>query len=130
MSSPGSSRRSSRTLVSPPSPLSNTPMGRLSMAGHRPFHRQGDQAVDELGQGGAFVLHQLGVHADGGEAGHGVDLVDEDPAGAPLYEEVAAGQPLAAQGGVSPGGQLLDLVQLFFGQAGGDDGLADAVLVL
>src|SRR5699024_11915909 len=97
MSSPGSSLRSSRTLVRPPSPLSNTPMGRLSMAGHRPFHRQGDQAVDQLGQGGAVVLHQLGVHADGGKAGQGVDLVDEDPAGAPLHKEIAAGQALAAQ---------------------------------
>ena len=39
----GSCLRSSRTPVRPPRPLSNTPMGRLSMVRHRPFPLQEQQ---------------------------------------------------------------------------------------
>ena len=58
----------------------------------------------------------LGYILMGVKAGEGVDLVDEDAAGVLLYEEVAAGQTLAAQCGVGHGGVGLHLVQLFFGQ--------------
>ena len=86
--------------------------------------------IDQGGHGGALVLHELGVHADGGEAGEGVDLVDHHPVGAVLHKEIAAGQALAVQGGVSHGGVGLDLVQLFLAESGRDDHLADPVLVL
>ena len=59
------------------------------------------------------MLHELGIHADGGEAGEGVDLVDHHPVGTMLHKEIAAGQALAVQGGVGHGGVGLDLVQLF-----------------
>ena len=96
----------------------------------RPFQSQSDEAVDEGGHRDALVLHQLGIHTDGGKAGEGVDLIDEDAAGVLLYEEVAAGQTLAAQCGVGHGGVGLHLVQLLFGQLCRDDHLTDAVLVL
>ena len=96
----------------------------------RPFQSQSDEAVDEGGYGDALVLHQLGIHTDGGKAGEGVDLVDEDAAGVLLYEEVAAGQTLAAQRRVGHGGVGLHLVQLFLRQSGRNDHLTDAVLVL
>ena len=68
------------------------------------------------GTGDALMLHQLRVHTDGGEAGEGVDLVDEDAAGVLLHKEVAAGQTLAAQRRVGHGGVGLHLVQLFLRQ--------------
>ena len=86
--------------------------------------------IDEGGMGGALVFHQLRIHADGGEAGQGVDLVDEDAARAVLHKEIAAGQALAAQGRVGHGGVGLYLVQFLFGEVGRDDHLTDAVLVL
>ena len=58
------------------------------------------------------MLHELGVHADGGEAGEGIDLIDHHPVGTMLHKEIAAGQALAVQGGVGHGGVGLDLVQL------------------
>ena len=67
----------------------------------RPFQRKFDQVIDQGGHGSALVLHELGVHADGGEAGEGIDLVDHHPVGTVLHKEVAAGQTLAVQGGVS-----------------------------
>ena len=96
----------------------------------RPFQSQSDEAVHEGRHGDALMLHQLGVHTDGGEAGEGVDLVDEDAAGVLLHKEVAAGQTLAAQRRVGHGGVGLHLVQLFLRQFGRNDHLTDAVLVL
>ena len=76
------------------------------------------------------MLHELGVHADGGKAGEGVDLVDEHPAGVLFHKEIAPCQTLAVQCGVGHGGVGLYLVQLGLRQMCRDDGLAHTVLVL
>ncbi len=52
------------------------------------------EAVHELGIGNPGGLHQLGVHARGGETGHGVQLVHEH--GFAVHEEIDAGETLAA----------------------------------
>ncbi len=41
-------------------------------------HPVGYQPVDHLGIADAACRHRLGIHADVGEAGNGVELVDED----------------------------------------------------
>src|SRR3954467_803722 len=53
--------------------------------------REDDQALAEFRVGDAGRLPELRVDAGLGEAGHGVDLVDQDPA-VRLDEEVAAGE--------------------------------------
>ena len=45
------------------------------------FGGEGDEAVDQLFVGDAGGLPELGVHADAGEAGHGVDFVEVDAGG-------------------------------------------------
>ncbi len=65
------------------------------------FGGQGDEAVDKLLVRKARGLPELGVHADAGKAGHGIDFVEVDagwlrfPAllgfDGGLHEEVDAG---------------------------------------
>jgi ABC-type uncharacterized transport system permease subunit len=43
------------------------------------FDAELDQAVNQFGIGHARCHPHLRIHADGSEAGHGVDLVDEYP---------------------------------------------------
>ena len=97
---------------------------------HRPFHCKSNKAVDELGQGSAFVLHQFRIHTNRGKAGKGVDLVDQHPAGAPLHEKVAPGQALASPQRCRPWLRSLSLRPVSLPTAGRDQGFADAVLVL
>ena len=94
--------------VRPPRPVSNTPMGRLV---HAAFHMCGLSSASAMqtdsmqgGDGGRpSLFHQLGIHADGGEAGQSVDLVDEarGPCRAPQRNRTRA-RPLAAQGACRP----------------------------
>ncbi len=60
-----------------------------------PLDAEPDQAVAQIRVRQAVGLPELGVDAGLGEAGHGVDLVDEDLA-VGLDEEVAAGEAGAA----------------------------------
>ena len=55
------------------------------------FQCQLDEAVDEFAVADAAGLPQFGVHADGGEAGKGVDLVEVEALGAALESAVDAG---------------------------------------
>src|SRR5207249_4448301 len=52
-----------------------------------------DQAVEQLRIGDPAGLPQLGIHADLGEAWHGVDLVEVDRAGVFVEEEIYPRQP-------------------------------------
>src|SRR5215510_7530494 len=52
------------------------------------LHGQLDQPGHQLGKRQATGLPQLGIHADHGEARHGVDLVQIQPPGCALQKEV------------------------------------------
>ena len=67
------------------------------------------QLVDELGVGEAAGLPQLRVHRDRGEAGDGVDLVDQHAAPVGLVEEVDAGHAVAPQRREGGDGESLQL---------------------
>jgi len=54
------------------------------------------EAGEDFGVAEAHVAEQLGVHADRGEAGEGVDLVEVGLEGGAVDQEVDAGQALAA----------------------------------
>src|SRR5437773_6955431 len=63
--------------------------------------READQFVQEARQGEAARLPELGIHGNGGEAGQGVQLVDENAVGAALEKEIHArhaGDPRGAEG--------------------------------
>ena len=55
-----------------------------------------NQSVDDLGVGDAVVDHHFRVHGDGGEAGEGIDFVEDEFSFGGM-EEVNAGQALAFQ---------------------------------
>ncbi len=57
-----------------------------------------DQTVDELTVGDAAGLPELGVHGDAGESGDEVDLVQEQPAGGAIEEEVDPRHAVGVQG--------------------------------
>ena len=66
--------------------------------------------------GDAGGLPEFGVHADAGEAGHGVDFVEIDAGGlacpfwlSGLHEEVDAGEAGAVAGAEGGDGHLADL---------------------
>ena len=104
------------------------------------FGGEGDEAVDELFVGYAGGLPELGVHADAGEAGHGVDFVEVDAGGfgflvlfgfdGGLHEEVDAGEAGAVAGAEGGDGHLADLFGFGFGEIRGDDGDAGVGVVL
>src|ERR1039457_3036447 len=50
--------------------------------------RERDQAVQQFAEANPAVLPHLGVHADGGEARDGIDLVDVEAAGPLLQKEI------------------------------------------
>src|SRR5262249_11676858 len=52
------------------------------------LQRQLDQPVQQLRIGDAACLPQLGIHADLGEARHGIDLVDVERAGIAVEEAI------------------------------------------
>src|SRR5215217_3860287 len=56
----------------------------------RPLQRQSDQAVHQLVQRHAAPLPETRVHADGGEAGDGIHLIDVDMVAVAVHEEIAA----------------------------------------
>ena len=86
------------------------------------FDGQGDEAVDEFFIRDAAGLPELGVHADAGEAGHGIDFIEVDAAGLrfPVFlcfrgwghEEVDAGESGAVAGAEGGEGHLADLFGL------------------
>src|SRR5882757_6912233 len=104
------------------------------------FGGEGNEAVDELFVGDAGGLPELGVHADAGEAGHGIDFVEVDAGGFALFvlpcfdfglhEKVDAGEAGAVAGAEGGDGHFADLFGLGFGENGGDDGEAGGGVVL
>src|SRR5580700_2983039 len=97
-----------------------------------------DEFVDELFVGEAGGLPELGVHADAGETGHGIDFVEVDARGFALpffglggwlHEEVDAGQAGAVAGAEGGDRHFADLVRLGFGDVSGDDGDAGGGVV-
>src|SRR3954453_21250608 len=53
-----------------------------------PAQSEFDQDVEQLAVRDARVLEHFGIHADGGEARNGVDLVDVDLAGWGFHQEI------------------------------------------
>ena len=104
------------------------------------FSGEGDEAIDELFVGYAGRLPEFGVHANAGEAGHGVDFVEVDAGGFGfsvlsgfdgwLHEEVDAGEASTVAGAEGGEGHFADLPGLGFGELGGDDGDACVGVVL
>ncbi len=85
-------------------------MRRLALA------RQATEAIDDLRIRHARDLHQFGIHARGGKAGHRVELVDEHALS--VHEEVHAREALAADRQEGLHGERAHAL----GRAGGDPG--------
>ena len=79
-----------------------------------------DELIQQLPVGETHSHPQLGVHADGGKARQGVQLIAKHASCAVLYKEIAPGKTSAAQSQVSAGGQRFDFVQLLVRQVGGN----------
>src|SRR5215469_3284333 len=62
------------------------------------FEGELNEFVDQFCVGNAGGFPQLGIHADGGEAGDGVELVEIDLAGLAIEEEIAAGHASSVDG--------------------------------
>src|SRR5580704_5212505 len=90
---------------------------------------EADELVEDGGEGEAFGFPEHGEHRDGGEAGHRVDLVDDDLVVVSV-EEVDAGEALDAEGAVGGEGDALGVGELGRGEVGGGDGLGGAEDVL
>jgi len=83
------------------------------------LNSESDESVDELRVGKAGGFPEFGVHADAGEAGHGVDFVEVNAGGfgffaflwlaGGLHEEVDAGEPGAVTGAEGGDGHVADL---------------------
>ena len=82
------------------------------------MHPQLDQAGHQLPKGNADALHHAGVAAVGGEAGDGVDLIEDD---LPIRgeEQIHPGEYPAIQGTVNGFCRCLDLCRLLRRDAGG-----------
>ena len=93
------------------------------------FQRQFDQAVYQLGIRQAAGFPQLGIHADLGEAGDGVDFVQVDGVGVFIDHEINARHPGAIDGLVSADGNFPDEFSRFSGQGGRDKQPGSAVHV-
>src|SRR5260221_4732824 len=96
-----------------------------------PFERKLDESVDQLRHGQPAVLPHLRVHADGGESGNGIDLVDVEAAGRRFEQEVDARHTAALHGEIAFHRQSTEIVGLLGRDAGGqlDLGLVQQVLV-
>ena len=79
---------------------------------------EGDEAVYQLFVGEAGGLPEFGVHADAGEAGHGVDFIEVDAGrfalpffgfGGGFHKEVDAGEASAVAGAEGGDGHLANL---------------------
>src|SRR5690348_15399192 len=84
-----------------------------------PLHGEFYQAADELGIADAAGLPELRVHADLGEAGDGVDLVDVELARG-CEEEIHPAHALAVEGLEGLYGKLLHALQGRGIELGGD----------
>src|SRR5712691_6318167 len=78
----------------------------------RALEPQLDQPLDQARVLDLCRLPQLRVHRDRGEAGDGVDLVDEEAVGAALEEEIDACEARGADRPERRDGQPPDLVRL------------------
>ena len=103
--------------------LEAVPLCRLRSA-----EREAAQVLDEVRVAQAAGRPQLAVHRRGGEAGHGVQLVDEHLVA--VDEEVDARQAVAVRAGERLGGELLHACGLLVGDAGGHDEVHPADRVL
>jgi hypothetical protein len=74
-----------------------------------------DELFDEGVERHAAMLPHFRVHADGGKAGDGVDLVEVETAGGGLHEKVDAAHAFAVAGAIGGDGEALEF--------GGGDGV-------
>src|SRR5579875_3559076 len=84
---------------------------------------QFDQAIQQLCVAQAAGFPELGIHADLGKAGHGVNLVDVDLARLFLEEEIDAREAAEVERGKSLDGLSADHLGGFLGNIGRDDSL-------
>ena len=74
------------------------------------FQRAGDQTVTERTEGDAAGREELGVHADAGEAGNGVDLVENHGIVRDAQEEVHARKAAPVERGEDAAGGIADFI--------------------
>src|ERR1700688_4381662 len=91
--------------------------------------RDSYQAVGELGQGDSGELPEAGIHRDGGEAGQGVELVDEEAAVA-FAEEVDSRHASPSEGGEGGDGEGADALGGGRRQVGGREEAGGVLEVL
>src|SRR5215469_14134934 len=89
-----------------------------------------NQTIDELRIGEACGGPQLGIHADRGKAGHGVDFVQVDLAGLGIHQEIHAREPRAVHCAEGGNGQFPHLLGLRFGQLRRNDELRAFIKIL
>ena len=77
-----------------------------------PCERELNQAVEQSRVGQAAGLPQLGIHADGGEAGDGIDLVDENFSTGAIQQKIHPRHSFALAGAEGSYRQLLQAAHL------------------
>ncbi len=87
------------------------------------FESQLDEFVDQFAEGNAAGFPELGIHADGSEAGDGVYFVEIDLAAFFLQEEIDAGHAAEFEGAKCGDGILLDFLHLRGLELGGNQKL-------
>ena len=97
---------------------SSAPIDRM-LPSRVPGERVSDQNIHQLGLRDSRRLPELWIHADGGKARQGVDLVHEDFFA--FEEKVDASQPSAAKDLKCPDGKLPDTLRAFRRNIRGND---------
>src|SRR6185369_10706950 len=89
-----------------------------------------DETADQFRVGQTSRGPEFGVHADGGESGHGIDLVQINFAVLGVHEEVHASEARTINRFEGSDGQLANLPGLRFAELGGNEQLGAFVEVL
>src|ERR1700741_234567 len=76
------------------------------------FEGERDETVDQFAEGDAAGFPELGIHADGSEAGDGVHFVEIDLSALLFQEEIDAGHAAQLQGAKGGYGQILKFFDL------------------
>ena len=84
---------------------------------------QGDEFVEELGEGEAAGFPEFGIHADGSETGDGVHFVEIDFSAVFLEEKIDASHAVEFEGAKGLDGEVLEFFDLGGFQSGGDEEL-------
>src|SRR5688500_678886 len=115
--------RGSLWLSSCPSwlPLSNARAQLLLLA--MALDGELEKSIDQIGIGEAARFPHLRIHADGGEAGQRVHLVDEQLAGRARHQEVDAREPGAVDGAEGLDGHAPDVGRLLVRERSRDERL-------